>query len=95
MDNFEEDINWLILKLRLDLKSSKLKFELKKSELEFDLKIIVSYGIGIEVEKKMELECNFKKGNWSQPLIWHTYVRFNACKQGSNIHKAHLSRFKT
>ena len=45
MDNFKEDINWLILKLRLELKSSKLKFELKSSELEFDLKIIVSCGI--------------------------------------------------
>ena len=35
MDNLEED--WLILKLRLQLKSSKLKFQLKSSELEFDL----------------------------------------------------------
>ena len=63
MDNFEEDINCLISKLRLELKSSNLKFELKKSELEFDLKIILSCGIGIEVEKKTELEFNFKKGN--------------------------------
>ena len=52
IDSFEEDINWLISKLRLELKSSNLKFELKKSELEFDLKIILSCGIGIEVEKK-------------------------------------------
>ena len=59
MDNFEEGINWLILKMRLELKSSKLKFQLKSSELEFDLKIIVSCGIGIEVEKKTELELEF------------------------------------
>ena len=71
MDNFEEDISWLILKLRLELKSSKLKFELKLSELEFDLKIIVSCGIGMEVEKKRNWNWNLieKKWNLSQPLI--------------------------
>ena len=61
MDNFEEDINWLISKLRLELKSSNLKFELKKSELEFDLKIILSCGIGIEVEKKRNWNLISKK----------------------------------
>ena len=65
MDNFEEDINWLILKLRLELKTSKLKFQLKSSEMEFDWKSLwvaelemklKKNGIGIGIQlQKMEL----------------------------------------
>ena len=46
------DINLLIWELRFELKSLELKFELKSLELELELKIIMSCGIGIEVEIK-------------------------------------------
>ena len=39
--NFEEDINWSFLELRLDLKSPELELELKSPELE--MKLIVKW----------------------------------------------------